>query len=72
MASLEPIDPDSTLGQQLRTARAKAVDAHLEAEGLEAEARKARRRANSLRKHYEYLLEHGGQLDLPFNEGGTP
>lgn len=49
--------------------RGRAVDALLKAEQMEKDARRARRRATSLLRSYEnLLLEHGGQLKLPFNE----
>lgn len=53
--------------QQLLEARASAVDAQLEADELEAAARKARRRATARMKHYEdLLLIHQGQMTLPY------
>ena len=66
---LEPVPDESELKEELQRARAAAVDAILHAEELEAQARKARRRATSLNRNYErLLLEHGGQLRLPFEE----
>lgn len=60
-----------SIEERLRVARADAVDALLDAERLEAEARKARRRATAKNKHYEdLLLEHGGQMTLPYDEKG--
>lgn len=50
---------------ELHSARSRAVDALLEAEDLEAQARRARRQATARLKHYERLLqEHQGQLKL--------
>jgi len=64
-----PASAGSPLEEELQEARGDAVDALLEAEEREAEARKARRRATSRLRHYEaLLLEHGGQLTLPWEE----
>jgi len=53
--------------QQLAEARRAAVDATMEADELEAEARKARRMATAKMKHYEdLLLISQGQLVLPY------
>ncbi len=52
---------------ELREARRQAVDAALEADRLEGEARKARRKATARMKHYEDLvLIAQGQQVLPF------
>ncbi len=58
--------------QELEAARHSAVDAALEADELEAQARKARRIATARMKHYDdMLLIYQGQMTLPY-EGGTP
>lgn len=62
--------PAGEVTAQLLRARSEAVDAILEAEEAEAEARKKRRRATGKLKHYEHLLlefEHDGGLPI---EGG--
>lgn len=52
---------------ELRVARSLAVDAGLEAETLEMQARAARRKATSKTKHYEdLLLEYQGQMTLSY------
>lgn len=52
---------------ELAEARSAAVDAALAADDLEAEARKARRRASARMKHYEDLvLIIQGQDVLPY------
>ena len=57
--------------EELRVARAAAVDADLEAQILEAEARKARRMAAAKMRHYEdMLLVFQGQLELVSPEEG--
>lgn len=53
--------------EELATARTTAVDASLQADDLEAQARKARRAATAKMKHYEdLLLIAQGQQILPF------
>lgn len=53
----------------LRMARGAAVDAQLEADRLEASARRARRIANSKTQHYEdLLLIYQGQMTLDEEE----
>jgi hypothetical protein len=55
--------------EDIREARSRAVDAELEAEELEAQARKARRIATARMKHYEdLLLISQGQMQLPLEE----
>jgi len=53
--------------EELREARRKAVDAELQADELEAQARQARRHATAAMKHYEdLLLIAQGQQTLPY------
>lgn len=60
-AQANPTETDN-LGE----ARSKAVQATLDAEELEKRARRARRRATALQKHYEELLLIAqGQDTLP-------
>ena len=63
---MPPTSPsDDLLAQRVREARSAAVDAGLEADALEAKARRARRLANSKMQHYEsLLLELQGQMTL--------
>ncbi len=52
----------------LEKARGEAIDAQLVADDLEAQARKARRRAAAKMKHYEdMLLIAQGQMTLPYD-----
>lgn len=52
--------------EELATARGAAVDANLQAEAIESEARKARRIATAKQKHYENLiLQAQGQMTIP-------
>jgi len=63
MNKLEPLPPEAQ--DELMHAYARARNADRAASRLEAQARKARDRANDARQHYEDLfLEHGGQLTL--------
>lgn len=53
----------------LRQARTVAVDASLEADEIEAQARRARRSATAKMKHYEHMLSiMQGQMELPYEE----
>lgn len=64
-----PVPLASPLEAELREARRQAVDALMDAEDLERRARRARRRATGrLRRYENLLLEHGGQLTLPYEE----
>lgn len=54
---------------EILRARTAAVDATLVAEGLESQARRARRTATSRMKHYEDLVTARTQMILPYGEG---
>jgi hypothetical protein len=54
--------------QRLLAARSVAVDALLDAEDLEDQARRARRVATARLRHYENMVaEYRGQLRLPLD-----
>lgn len=64
-----PEHPQPELVSRLRAARRRAVTAILQAETVEAEARKVRRTARRNLKSYERLLaENAGQLALPLDD----
>jgi len=54
---VSPVPNGAPNEAELKEARHVAVDALLEAEEVEARARKARRRATRLLRHYEHLLQ---------------
>lgn len=59
--------------EDLREARSAAVDADLLADGLEARARSARRKAASKMRHYEDMLHiFQGQLTLDIDPEEGP
>ena len=59
---------DGPTNAELTEARTAAVDAAMEADDLEAQARQARRRASARMKHYEdLLLIAQGQQVLPYD-----
>lgn len=58
---------NSPTREELRAARAVAVDLNLTASAKESEARKARAKADAAQKHYDDLvLIAQGQMTLPY------